>query len=228
MGGSLHHGRGTSQDVVVERFRLGKLTMLRNINISQLSPQSQTQQLEKSQAGFSLLELMIAALVMVVGLTGGLLLIMTAVANNSRDKMDSTGTVLAQTTLEMIASVPANATASSTPSSNVTVVDCNPTSTSASHTVNTLGSNTGAGAPLTSGGAIDFSQAAVSGYSMSYYACQASTGDRQTIYDVRWNVKTLSADAKLVTVAAQRSSADTSGNPIAFQVPVSIKMIVGL
>ena len=50
---------------------------------------------------------------------------------------------------------------------------------------------------------------------MSYYACQASTGDRQTIYDVRWNVKKLSPDAKLVTVAAQRISAQTSTNPVA-------------
>jgi prepilin-type N-terminal cleavage/methylation domain-containing protein len=211
---------------VVERLSLGKLTMLRNSHTSQISVE--TLQPEQSQAGFSLLELMIAALVMVVGLTGGLLLIMTAVASNYRNNMDSTGTVLAQTTLEMIASVPANATATSTPSSNVTVVDCNPTSTSANHTVNTLGTSTGAGAPLTTGGAIDFTQSAVSGYSMSYYACQASTGDRQTIYDVRWNIKTLSSDAKLVTVAAQRTKADTSNNPMAFEVPVSIKMIVGL
>jgi Tfp pilus assembly protein PilV len=226
MGSSLHYGRGTPEDVVVERISLGKLTMLRNSHTSQIS--LQTLPPGRSQVGFSLLELMIAALVMVVGLTGGLLLIMTAVASNYRNNMDSTGTVLAQTTLEMIASVPANATATSTPSSNVTVVDCNPTSTSASHTVNTLGGTTGAGAPLTGGGAIDFTQSAVSGYSMSYYACQASTGDRQVIYDVRWNIKTLSSDAKLVTVAAQRTSADTSNNPMAYQVPVSIKMIVGL
>jgi prepilin-type N-terminal cleavage/methylation domain-containing protein len=176
----------------------------------------------KSQAGFTLIELMFAALVMLVGLTGGLLLVLTAVATNNRDKMDSSGTVLAQMAMEMIASVPANS------SSNVTVSDCNPTSSSATHTINTAGSGSGTGAALTSGGAIDFSQSTVSGYSMSYYACQASTGDRQALYDVRWNIKTLSADAKLVTVAAERSNAQTSKDPLGFAVPVTIKMIVGL
>jgi hypothetical protein len=121
--------------------------------------------------------------------------------------------------------VPANATASSTPSSNVTVTDCNPTSSAASHTLNTLGSSGGAGAALT-GGAIDFGQSTVSGYSMIYYGCQASTGDRQATYDVRWNVKTISANAKLVTVAAQRTGATSSANR--FAVPVSLRTIVGL
>ena len=73
---------------------------------SQLIPRKSNRLPRKSQAGFTLLELMIAALVMVVGLTGGLLLVMTAMANNNRNRMDSSGTVLAQTTLEMIASVP--------------------------------------------------------------------------------------------------------------------------
>jgi Tfp pilus assembly protein PilV len=177
----------------------------------------------KSQAGFTLIELIFAGLVMLVGLTGGILLVLTAVASNNRDKMDSSGTVLAQMALEMISSVPANA------SSNVTVTDCNPTTSSATHTIDTAGATgSGAGAPLTSGGAIDFTQSTVSGYSMMYYACQASTDDRQAIYDVRWNIKTLSVDAKLVTVAAQRSYAKTSTNPIAFAIPVTIKMIVGL
>jgi prepilin-type N-terminal cleavage/methylation domain-containing protein len=191
-------------------------------------PETGHRSLPESQAGFTLIELMFAALVMLVGVTGGLLLVLTSLATNNRDKMDSSGTTLAQMTMEMIASVPANATLSSTPSSNVTATDCNPISSSASHTINTLGSSSGAGAPLTSGGAIDFTQSTVSGYSMTYYACQASTGDRQAIYDVRWNIKTLSAYAKLVTVAAQRSDAQTSTNPIAFAVPVTLKMIVGL
>lgn len=179
------------------------------------------------QAGFTLIELMIATLVLAIGLTGGLLLVLTAAANNNRSKMDSSATVLAQMTLEMIASVPANSTSTSTPSSNVTVTDCNPTGSSASHTINTLGSVSGAGAPLNSSGGIDFSQSTVSGYQMSYYACQASTADRQAIYDVRWYVKTISADAKLVVVAAERTGTQ-GGLPVNFQQPVSLHAIVGL
>jgi Tfp pilus assembly protein PilV len=173
-------------------------------------------------AGFSLLELMIACMVMMIGLTGGLAIVLAAVAGNNRDKMDSTSTILSQMTMEMISSVSASSSAS------VTITDCNPTTSSASHTINTAGAaSSGAGAPLTSGGGIDFSQATVTVYSMLFYSCQASTGDRQAIYDVRWNIKTLSNDAKLVTVAAERNGADPT-QPIYFALPVSLKMIVGL
>jgi len=172
------------------------------------------------EAGFSLVEMLIAALVLLVGLTAGMVLIVTAMANNNRSKMDSTATILSQTTIETIAAVPANAT------TNMTIVDCNPSSGSASHTIYTTGSSGGAGAPLTSGGSIDFTQSTVTGYSMTYYSCQASTGDRQALYDVRWNIKTLSTNAKLVTVAAVQTGAITHANFLA--VPVSLKMIVGL
>ena len=154
-----------------------------------------------SHVGFSLLELMVACMVMMIGLTGGLAVVLAAIAGNNRDKMDSTATILSQMTMEMISSVSANSTAT------VAITDCNPTTSSASHTINTAGAaSSGAGAPL-SGGGIDFSQATVSGYSMLFYSCQASTGDRQSIYDMRWNIKTVSADAKFVTVSTQRNGA---------------------
>jgi Tfp pilus assembly protein PilV len=156
------------------------------------------------EAGFTLVEMVIAAFVLLVGLTAGMLLIVTAIANDNRSKMDSSATILSQMTVEMIATVPANA------ASNVTIVDCNPSSGSASHTIFTSGAGGGAGAPL-SGGAIDFTQSSVTGFSMMYYGCQASTGDRQTLYDVRWNIKTLSPDAKLVTVAAKSCPAQFPG-----------------
>ena len=181
------------------------------------------------EAGSSLLELAIAGFVLTVGMLGGMVLITTAIANNGRNKTDSTATLLSQMTLERIASVPANATATSTPSSNVTIVDCNPSVAAASQTVNTLGAGgNGAGAPLTAAGNIDFTATQVTGYSMMYYNCQASTGDRQAVYDVRWNVKTISGNAKLVTVSAQLSGASAVNDPNRFAPPVSLKMIVGL
>jgi hypothetical protein len=153
-------------------------------------------------------------------LMGGMALLITAMANNGRSKFDSTATILSQITTEVIGSVPANSSAS------VTIVDCNPSSSAASHTISTAGSSSGAGGPLTSGGNIDFTQSTVSGYSMSYYVCQASTGDRQATYDVRWNIKTLSADTKLVVVAARKIGGDTHAN--FFAIPVSLRSIVGL
>jgi prepilin-type N-terminal cleavage/methylation domain-containing protein len=183
---------------------------------------------QTAQRGSTLPELMIAVLVLSVGLLGGMGLVMNAISGNNRSKLDSTSTILSQMTLEAIASVPANATSSSTPSSNATIVDCNPTSSSATHAVNTLGvAGSGAGAPLTSGGAIDWSQAAVSGYDLLFYNCQASTGDRQLIYEVRWNVTTLTSNAKLVTVATRLQGTQT-GNLAFFAIPVSLKTIVGL
>jgi Tfp pilus assembly protein PilV len=181
---------------------------------------------ERRVAGFSLVELLVAGLVLITGLLGGMALILTSVANDSRDKNDSSATIISQMVREMVASVPANATATSIPSSSLTIIDCNPTGSLASHTVNTLGSATGAGAPLTSGGAIDYAQATVTGYSMTYYGCQASTGDRQALYDIRWNIKTLSPDARLVIVAAKPNGTNTNANFLA--VPVTLKMIVGL
>jgi Tfp pilus assembly protein PilV len=173
-----------------------------------------------SEAGFTLLEMAIAGLVMLVGLTAGMTLIIMAMANNNRSKNDSSATILSQMTLEMISTVTASAT------TNVTIVDCNPTSGSASHTIYTTGATgSGAGAPL-SGGAIDFTQSTVTGYAMTYYGCQASTGDRQETYDVRWNIKTLSSSAKLVTVAAKPIGGSTHSN--FFAIPVSLTMIVGL
>jgi prepilin-type N-terminal cleavage/methylation domain-containing protein len=170
-------------------------------------------------AGFTLIEMVIAAAILLVGLMAGIALIITAMANDSRSKNDTSATVLAQMTIETIAAVPANATTS------MTIMDCNPATSSASHAVNTTGSSSGAGAPLTSG-IIDFSQSSVSGYSMIYYGCQASTGDRQTTYDVRWNIKTLTTNTKLITVAAKPIVGSTHANYIA--VPVTLKMIVGI
>ncbi len=182
---------------------------------------------QSREAGMTLVELMIACLVLSVGLLGAMTLIFTTIANNNRSRWDSTGTLLAQMTMETIASVPANATASSTPSSNVNITDCNPSASAAIHAVNTLGAaGNGAGAPLTSTGNIDFTQGTVTGYAMTYYNCQASTADRQEFYDVRWNIKTISASAKLVTVAAQAASGSSRGGNF-FQIPISLKMIAG-
>jgi len=180
-----------------------------------------------NESGMSLIEVFIALLVLSVGLMGGIGLLMSAIAGNNRSKLDTTSTILSQMTVEAIASVPANATPASTPSSNVTIVDCNPNSLLANHTVNTLGTaGNGAGAPLSSLGDIDWSQSAVSGYSMLYYNCQASTGDRQFTYEVRWNIQTLSGTAKLVTVATRLQRSQT-GNLRFFAIPVSLKTIVG-
>ena len=178
----------------------------------------------QSQRGFTLLEVMFAAAVLGIGLLGLLGLITTAIASNNRNKLDSSATLISQMVAEQIATVPGNA------STNVTITDCNPITSSASHTVSTTGTSSGAGANRDGSGNIDFTQAysgVTANYAMLYYACAASTGDRASTYDVRWNVKTLTTNTKLVTVAARRNNTNTS-LPIFFAIPVSLKLIVGL
>ena len=206
--------------MVLERLHLGELKMEMRGQNRKASSTARRPLQRRAQAGSTLIELMMACLILLVGFTGGLALILISIKNDSRDKTDSTATILSQMVTEMVASVPANS------SSSVTITDCNPTTSSASHTVSTTGSSSGSGAPLTAGGQIDFTQSTVSGYSMTFYSCQASTGDRQTLYDVRWNIKTLSTYAKLVTVAAR--SSDTSTDANLFAVPLTLKTIVGM
>ena len=60
---------------------------------------------QKQQAGFSLLELMITGLILVVGLLAVAALFATAVGNNGRSRVDSTATMLAESVIEQITAV---------------------------------------------------------------------------------------------------------------------------
>ena len=62
---------------------------------------------ENMKRGFSLIEVMIATVVLVVGLLGGIAVIAVATANDGRSKLHSTAILLAQSTMEKIAAIPA-------------------------------------------------------------------------------------------------------------------------
>ena len=62
------------------------------------------------QKGMTLIELMIATFVLAVGMLGSLSMIFLAIATNSRNKFDTTGTMIAQTVIEQINTLPTNAT----------------------------------------------------------------------------------------------------------------------
>ena len=61
--------------------------------------------------GFSLIELMIAMVVLAVGLLGGIMVIGVAKANNGRSKLHTTAVTLAESTMEKIVAIPRSATA---------------------------------------------------------------------------------------------------------------------
>src|SRR5512146_3534075 len=104
-----------------------------------------------SQSGLSMIEVLFAGAVMVVGFMGLMGLVIAAIADNNRNRMDSTGMMLATAVLEQV-----NSTIVGTGTADLT--DCaNPPNT---WTINTAGSpGSGAGAPL-DGANVDFSQAA--------------------------------------------------------------------
>ncbi len=172
---------------------------------------------QTSQRGMSLIEMMIACVVLLVGVLAMAALIPLAIGTNSKNRQQSNSTVIAQMLMEKILSVPPGAP---TP----TLTDCTGTST----TITASGSATGSGATLLSTGDIDFSQTAGSagdptGYYMFYTAC--GTNGRQSTYDVRWNIKTPSAYAELIVVSAKLKG--SGNNPVLFSPSVTIRSMIG-
>jgi Tfp pilus assembly protein PilV len=166
------------------------------------------------QSGTSLIELMVACLVLVVGVLGVATLIPIAIGANSRNRQQSNSTVIAQMVMEKILSVPAG-------SSPVLVLnDCVPNT----YNVNTVGSaGAGSGATLLPSGDVNFNAAAPAGYSVLYTACGPTGG--QSVYDVRWNIQTPSAYVKLITVSAKLRGSGTDLKY--FSLPVTIRSMAG-
>jgi Tfp pilus assembly protein PilV len=170
------------------------------------------------QRGTSLIELMIASLVLTVGVLGCAVLIPIAIGTNSRNRQQSNSTVIAQMTMEKIMSASAGGAAA------LTITDCAGTA----NTINLTGSAGGTGATVLASGSVDFAPAQGSGgapvgYYMDYVTC--GTAGRQSRYDVRWNIQTPSTFVRLVTVSAKLKGSGT--NPILFSLPVTIRSMVG-
>jgi type II secretory pathway pseudopilin PulG len=177
------------------------------------------QSADASERGMSIIELLVAMIVLMVGVLGAMSLIVLAVGTNGRNRQQSNSTVLAQMITEKIMSVPANT------SPTLTITDCLGTNGS----INTAGSSSGAGSTLLGSGEVDFSKAlggtgAPAGYYMQYTTCGSS--GRQTVYDVRWNIKTLSTNTKLITVSARMKGVGTSA--MVFSLPVTVRSVAGL
>jgi Tfp pilus assembly protein PilV len=166
----------------------------------------------RRDAGMTLIELMVAGLILTVGFLGTMILITTAISGNTRNRSDSSSTMLAQKVMEQITNALANSTTS------VSVTDC----AGNTFTISAVGSSGGSGATL-SGTTIDFTASQVTNYAMTYVLCD--TAGRQSKYDVRWNIKTLSTGPTVVTVAARPRASTTDLNR--FAIPVSLRTMVG-
>jgi len=172
---------------------------------------------ENMARGFSLIEVMIAMAVLVVGLLGGIAVIAVASANDGRSKLHSTAILLAQSTMEKIAAIPKAAGNTQT-----SLTDCAGTP----HTIETAVPAAGGSPALVNSGAfsgtIDFSQPTVTNYSMVYMTC--SSGGNIG-YDVRWRIDPGPTPAtQLVTVSAKPLV--TSG-ATQFMLPYTLRQLRG-
>ena len=171
---------------------------------------------KNSQSGMTMLEVLIAGVVLVIGFMAMMGLVMTAVASNNRNRMDSTSVMLVQALLENV-----DATLVGTGTSSI--VDGNGT---------TWNINTAVGGAAVAGGQIDFSQNNPPvGYFMNFVVCngsfQANTACQgvQTVYDVRWRVQTVTAGTYMVTIGAEMKN---QGNQTRyFALPISLRTYVG-
>jgi prepilin-type N-terminal cleavage/methylation domain-containing protein len=185
----------------------------------------------RAQRGTTLVELMIALLILSVGLGALTTLLATVVASDNKNSKDTSASLVAQMVIELITAQHPNSSAA------ITVTDC----AGNTFTISTTGgaSPNGAGANLVTSsstmgyGGIDQTQsfsAITSGYSMKYTDCSTvgSVGTAPTKYDVRWNVMTIDANqTRLITASARVSSGSTQlgGQLLAF--PVTLRAVGG-
>jgi prepilin-type N-terminal cleavage/methylation domain-containing protein len=173
---------------------------------------------QSSESGMSMIEVMVAVLILTISSLGVIALVWTAILSNNRNKVDSTQTMLAESIIEQV-----NATIIGSESS--ALVDCDGTT----WTIST----TPGGAAL-NGAVVDFTEAdPPDDYFMTYVlrAPCTATGALQASYDVRWNVSIVGqaegtpTNTYLVIVGARRHGASATG--IAESAPISMRVMVG-
>ncbi len=189
---------------------------------------------KSEQRGFMLIELLISMVVLTVGLGGLLILMISALHTDNRSGGDTSATMVAEHVIEQISAQPANSP------NLIPFTDCagtvwNVNPVGAAIGAAGTGANGGNGADLTPGptpggpaGIIDWTQAYAgvpANYKMQWVACGA--GGRQTTYDVRWNVISLSTYSQLVVISARPAASAQSGG-LRFVMPVNLRTVQGM
>jgi Tfp pilus assembly protein PilV len=192
------------------------------------------------ESGFMLLELLISMVVLSVGLGGIMILLVSALYTDNRSSGDTTATMIGEHVIEQISAQQAGSP------NLMPFTDCAGTLWN----INAVGANIGAGTGANGGnganlraavgpslepaGTIDWTQAYAAvpgGYKMQYVACGA--GNRQTTYDVRWNVitmPTMSPNAQMIVLSARPMPSAPSGalQGVRFVYPVNLRTIQGM
>jgi len=175
----------------------------------------------------TLIELMIAMVVLAVGFGALFTLITATVASDNKNSKDTAATLLAQMLIEQISSQHPNSTTS------ISVTDCAGNTwtiaTAGGAAPNGTGANLITNSSTIGYGGIDPSQARSAiplGYAMQYVDCSTNG---PTTYDVRWNVMTVDSNyTRLITASARPLTAnvhDLGGQ--FFALPVNLRGISG-
>ncbi len=166
----------------------------------------------------SMVEVMVATIILMISSLGVIGLVWTSILMNNRNKVDSTQTMLAESIIEQV-----NSTIIGSGSS--ALADCDGTTW-------TIDTTPAIGAAL-SGANSDFSEASPpTNFYMNYVLrspCEP-TGSLQASYDVRWRVdivgeaEGMPTNTYLVTVGARRQG--STGTGIADSAPISLRVMV--
>jgi len=163
-----------------------------------------------------MVETLAAATILVIGSLSMIALVVSSIATNNRNKIDSTQTMLAESILEQINSTLIG-------SGTSTLVDC----AGNAWTIFT-GTSTGSAGARLSGSSIDYTETTPpSGYVMNYVVntpC-SNSGALQGTYDVRWHVDVVGGagvtNTYLLTVGAKLRT-HGEGNKF-FSLPVTLR-----
>ena len=169
----------------------------------------------RNDTGISLVETLLASLILTIGTMGMFGLVIGSIASNNRNKIDSTQTMLTQSILEQI-----NSTFIGSGSS--TLVDCAGNQWTISTALPAAGY---AGAQL-DGASIDFSETTPpENYFMRYVVSTPCTpsGSVQGVYDVRWHLEAIGTGSFLLTVSGKLSG-HGEGN-MYFALPVTLRVM---
>lgn len=181
----------------------------------------------KSEKGTTLIELMIAILVLAIGFGGIAVLLSSTISSDSKNRWDTAATLLAQMVMEQISAQHVYTDPAAT---TLNVTDCAGNTWTITTTPGAAG--TGNGATLKTDGTINFSQAysaVAAGYKMNYVDC-STQGGLKTVYDVRWNVMNVSTNTttRFITVAARPAFSNVSqlGGAL-YAIPATLRGIGG-
>jgi len=192
--------------------------MSKVIHIQRTQAAGRRRTLRSSQSGISVIEVLVATLVLMICSLGIVGMISASIVTNNRNKLDSTGTMLTQAVIERVKSTIIGSGSSS-------LVDCTGT---------TWTIDTSPGGAALSGANIDFTQTTPpTDYHMDYVVRSpcSSTGTEITTYDVRWHVEivgdavTMPTNTFLITVGA-RMKGHSEGNMF-YSLPVNFRVMAG-